>query len=55
VHQFASITDAQAKIEAWLVDYNQRRPHCSFGHLTPNGFARQRQAVRAAEAGASPS
>jgi len=24
VHQFASIADAQAIIEAWRVDYNQR-------------------------------
>ncbi len=52
VHQFASITDAQAKIEAWRIDYNQRRPHSSLGHLTPNEFIRQRQVTRAAEAGA---
>jgi transposase InsO family protein len=32
VHQFASIEDAQARIEAWRVDYNQRRPHGSIGH-----------------------
>src|SRR5262249_1385020 len=25
LHQFASIADAQAKIEAWRIDYNQRR------------------------------
>lgn len=28
--------DAQAKIEAWRVGYNQRRSHSSLGHLTPN-------------------
>jgi putative transposase len=38
VHQFASIADAQAKIEAWRLDYNQRRPHGSLGHLTPSEF-----------------
>lgn len=48
VHQFISIEDAQAKIEAWRIDYNQRRPHSSLGHLTPNEFVAQRQAVRTA-------
>jgi integrase-like protein/transposase-like protein DUF772 len=52
VHQFASIADAQAKIETWRVDDNQHRPHSSLGHLTPNEFLRQRQVTRAAEAGA---
>ena len=50
VHQFTSIEDAKAKIEAWRVDYNQRRPHSSLGHLTPNEFVAQRQAVRTVEA-----
>jgi len=48
VHQFVSIEDAQAKIEAWRIDYNQRRPHSSLGHLTPNEFVAQRQAARTA-------
>jgi putative transposase len=48
VHQFTSIEDAQAKIEAWCVDYNAHRPHSSLGHLTPNEFVPQRQALRAA-------
>jgi len=43
VHQFASIHDAKAKIEAWRLDYNQRRPHSSLGHLTPNEYAEQRR------------
>ena len=43
VHQFTSMEDAKAKIEAWRVDYNQRRPHSSLGHLTPNEYARQRR------------
>jgi putative transposase len=50
VHQFTSIEDARTKIEAWRVDYNQRRPHSSLGHLTPNEYAQQRQLTRAAEA-----
>jgi putative transposase len=48
VHQFTSIDDAREKIEAWRVDYNARRPHSSLGHLTPNEFIAQRQAMRAA-------
>jgi putative transposase len=50
VHQFTSLDDAKEKIEAWRVDYNQRRPHSSLGHLTPNEYAQQRQTSRAAEA-----
>ena len=49
VHQFTSLADAQAVIEAWRVDYNHRRPHSSLGHLTPNEFVIQRQAIRIAE------
>ena len=49
-HQFASIADAQAKIEAWRLDYNQRRPHGSLGHLTPSEFVAQRQGMITAEA-----
>ena len=49
VHQFASLTEAQALIEVWRMDYNHRRPHSSLGHLTPNEFVAQRQANQAAE------
>ena len=49
VHQFASMADAQTKIEVWRIDYNQRRPHSSLAHLTPNEFAEQRQAMRVVE------
>ena len=49
VHQFTSIEDAKAKIEAWRVDYNQRRPHSSLGHLTPNEFVAQRQRLPTVE------
>jgi putative transposase len=35
VQQFASIADAQIKIEASRRDYNEHRPDGSLGHLTP--------------------
>ena len=43
VHQFTSIEDAKAKIEAWRRDYNEHRPHSALGHLTPNEYADQRR------------
>lgn len=49
VHQFASLAEAQVVIEAWWCDYNQRRPHSSLGHLTPNEFVAQRQVKLTAE------
>lgn len=45
VHQFASLGEAQAIIEAWRMDDNHRRPHSSLGHLTSNEFAAQRQVI----------
>jgi putative transposase len=54
VHQFASLADAQIIIEAWRRDYNQRRPHSSLGHLTPEEFVQQRQvSMRVEEAACS--
>jgi len=47
--QFTSIAEAQHIIEAWRLDYNQRRPHSSLGHLTPNEFVAQRQGIRTTE------
>ena len=47
VMQFMSLVDARAKIAAWRVDYNQRRPHSSLGHRTPSEFVRNRQEDRA--------
>ena len=35
--------------EAWRVDYNHRRPRSSLGHLTPNEFIAQRQALQTVE------
>lgn len=49
VHQVPTLVDAQAIIEAWRVDYNQRRPPSSLGHLTPNEFVAQRQGIGIAE------
>jgi putative transposase len=49
VHQFASLAEAQAIIEAWRVDYNTRRPHSSLGHLTPSEFSSQCQDQQTAE------
>lgn len=40
VHEFGSIDQARQKIEAWRVDYNDRRPHGALGHLTPSEYAR---------------
>jgi putative transposase len=49
VHQFLTLADAQAKIEAWRHDDNDRRPHGSLGHLTPNEFIPRSQERRTAE------
>ncbi|BEQ16950.1 insertion element protein [Desulfoferula mesophila] len=35
---FASLQDAQSKIEAWRRDYNWERPHSSLGNQTPRAF-----------------
>ena len=35
---FASIDDAQSKIEAWRKDYDWKRPHSSSGNRTPRAF-----------------
>jgi putative transposase len=50
VMQFESLEDAKAKIEAWRIDYNARRPHSSLGNLTPSEFAMKRQDQRPSEA-----
>ena len=43
---FVSLHDARRKVEAWRIDYNQHCPRSSLGHLTPNEFAGQRQALQ---------
>lgn len=35
---FLSLDDAQEKIEAWRVDYNEFRPHQSLDDMTPMNF-----------------
>ncbi len=49
MYQFASCAEVQTIIETWWLDYYQRRPHSSLGHLTPNEFVAQRQVIWAAE------
>ena len=49
VHQFASLAEAQAILDAWRVDYNHHRPHTSLGRLTPSEFVIQRQAEQTVE------
>jgi len=45
LHWFLSLDDAQKKIEAWRVDYNESRPHQSLGDMTPIEFvAKHREA-----------
>jgi putative transposase len=41
VHWFESISDAQEKIEAWRVEYNDSRPHQALKELTPSEFAQK--------------
>jgi putative transposase len=41
VNWFENLWDAQRKIAAWRVEYNEERPHSSLGYQTPAGFARQ--------------
>lgn len=36
---FYDLADAQAKIEAWRIDYNETRPHRSLNQRTPAEFA----------------
>ena len=42
-HEFESLADARARIEAWRMDYNHERPHSALGHLTPKEFVRLHQ------------
>lgn len=37
-HWFLSLEDAQEKIEAWRIEYNEFRPHSSLDDLTPAEF-----------------
>lgn len=39
-HWFLSLDDAQEKIDAWRIDYNEVRPHGSLGNHAPVEYAR---------------
>lgn len=36
---FTSLEDARQRLEAWRVEYNERRPHSALGYLAPKEFA----------------
>ena len=40
---FLSLDDAQQKIEAWRIDYNEYRPHQSLNDKTPQEFIAEHQ------------
>jgi len=40
---FLSLDDAQQKIEAWRIDYNEHRPHQSLNDRTPKEFVTEHQ------------
>lgn len=41
LHWFLSLDDAQQKVDAWRIEYNEERPHGSLGNRTPAQYARQ--------------
>ena len=43
------MAEVQDIIEAWRLDYKQRRPHSSLGLLTPNECVAQPQVIEMAE------
>ena len=43
---FLSMADARTQINDWRIDYNEKRPHSSFGNLTPSDFAAQLNTTR---------
>jgi putative transposase len=46
VSWFQNLWDARRKIAAWLVQYNQERPHSSLDYRTPNEFVQQWRAAQ---------
>ena len=38
---FLTAGDARRKIQAWMTDYNEGRPHSSLNYLTPREYAAQ--------------
>lgn len=55
MHRCSSLAEAQPIIDRWRVDYNQRQPHNSLGHLTPEEFVQQRQVSMGTEKAVCPS
>jgi putative transposase len=47
---FVSLRDARQKVEAWQIDYSERRPHGSLGNFTPEEFVEQAAQTRLQEA-----
>jgi putative transposase len=39
LHTFLTLEQARVAAEAWLIDYNEIRPHSSLGNRTPKEFA----------------
>ena len=48
-HWFESLEDAKEKIDGWVWDYNERRPHRSLKGLTPREFAERTEFKRVAD------
>jgi putative transposase len=48
-HQFTSLAEAQAIIEARRMDYHHHRPPSALGHLPPHAFRGQRQVKQIVE------
>jgi putative transposase len=38
---FGTLAEARVILESWRVEYNEERPHSSFGYQTPRKFARR--------------
>ena len=47
LHRFENFEEAQAAVKAWIVFYNEERPHQSLGYLSPIEY-RQNKPLRAA-------
>ena len=43
---FESLTDAQAVVERWRMECNERRPHRALGEVPPAQFARRYSALQ---------
>lgn len=48
---FVSLEDARERVEAWRVEYNERRPHSALGYLAPREFASTIAGMKPASSG----